>query len=90
MFQIIPSQQRKKRSRLIVIIIVVILIIVIIIIIIISSSSVTPLSLCTRTVLFFYDSKYVQILSTVIMEYLEIFKQYGTYQTLLPFGCFFF
>jgi hypothetical protein len=36
---------------------------------------------------FFYDSKYVQILSTVIMEDLEIFEQYGISQTLLPFGC---
>jgi len=79
----------KKRSRLIVIIIIVIILIIIfIIIIIISSSSVTLLSLCVRTV-FFYDSKYVQILSKVIMEYLEIFEQYGIYQTLLPFGCFF-
>ena len=36
----------------------------------------------------FYESKYVQILSTVIMEDSDIFEQHGIFQALLPFGCF--
>jgi hypothetical protein len=44
----------------------------------------TAESICKN---FFYDSKYVQILSTVIMEDLEIFEQYGIYEALLHFEC---
>jgi hypothetical protein len=35
---------------------------------------------------FFYGRKYVQILSTFVMEDAEIFEQYGIYQALLPSG----